>query len=139
MTVPICLIGLRILSKEISDVDEATALNYEFHKNHIYSCSWGPSDDGRSAEAPEGLILKAFINGIKNGRNGKGSIFVFASGNGAGSQDNCNYDGYTNSIYTITVGSVDRMGLHPYYSEQCSAMLVTTYSSGSGSFIVSLD
>ncbi|CAG8549100.1 10230_t:CDS:2, partial [Paraglomus brasilianum] len=131
--------GLRILSKEISDVDEATALNYEFHKNHIYSCSWGPSDDGRSAEAPEGLILKAFINGVKNGRNGKGSIFVFASGNGAGSQDNCNYDGYTNSIYTITVGSVDRMGLHPYYSEQCSAMLVTTYSSGSGSFIYTTD
>jgi hypothetical protein len=29
------------------------------------------------------LVEKAFVEGINNGRGGKGSIYVFASGNGA--------------------------------------------------------
>lgn len=42
--------------------------------------------------------------GIDFGRRGFGSIYVVASGNGGRFQDNCNYDGYANSIYTVTVG-----------------------------------
>lgn len=87
-------------------------------------------------DAPGKLIKRAIVNGIQNGRHGLGSVFVFASGNGAGYDDNCNFDGYTNSIYSITVGAIDRMGLHPYYSEACSANLVVTYSSGSNDAIV---
>ncbi|KAK9240832.1 peptidase S8/S53 domain-containing protein [Lipomyces kononenkoae] len=131
--------GIRILSKEITDADEATALNYQMQDNHIYSCSWGPPDDGKAMDAPGLLIKRAFINGVQNGRNGLGSVFVFASGNGAMNGDNCNFDGYTNSIYSITVGALDRKGLHPYYAEDCSAQLVVTYSSGSGDHIHTTD
>ncbi|OZJ04715.1 hypothetical protein BZG36_01810 [Bifiguratus adelaidae] len=131
--------GIRILSAEITDVDEAAALNFEYQQNHIYSCSWGPPDDGQSVEAPDGLIKEAIINGIENGRNGSGTIFVFASGNGGASDDNCNFDGYTNSIYSITVGAVDREGKHPYYSERCSAQLLVAYSSGASSYIYTTD
>ena len=88
-------------------------------------------------DAPGILIKRAMLNGVQNGRDGLGSIYVFASGNGAGNEDNCNFDGYTNSIYSISVGAIDRKGLHPYYSEKCSAQLVVTYSSGSGDAIVS--
>lgn len=130
--------GLRILSKLISDADEAEALMYKYDDNHIYSCSWGPSDDGQTMEAPDVVIRRAMLKAIQEGRGGLGSIYVFASGNGAGSGDNCNFDGYTNSIYSITVGAVDRTGQHPYYSEKCSAQLVVTYSSGSGDAIVSI-
>lgn len=128
--------GIRILSKQITDADEALAMNYAFQQNQIYSCSWGPPDDGQSMDAPGILIKRAMLNAIQNGRGGKGSIYVFASGNGAGHEDNCNFDGYTNSIYSITVGAIDRKGLHPYYSELCCAQLVVTYSSGSGDNIV---
>jgi kexin len=131
--------GLRILSKLISDADEAVAMNYDFQHNQIYSCSWGPPDDGRSMDAPGILIRRAMLNGVQNGRKGLGSIYVFASGNGAQNDDNCNFDGYTNSIYSITVGAIDRKGLHPYYSEKCSAGLVVTYSSGSGDAIHTTD
>lgn len=131
--------GLRILSAVISDEDEAVAMNYAYQRNQIYSCSWGPPDDGRSMEAPGILIKKAIVNAIQNGRQGKGTIYVFAAGNGARSGDNCNFDGYTNSIYSITVGAIDRKGLHPYYSEECSAQLVVTYSSGSGDAIHTTD
>ncbi|KAI9720401.1 MAG: hypothetical protein M1812_002907 [Candelaria pacifica] len=131
--------GIRILSKQISDADEAIAMNYAFQKNQIYSCSWGPPDDGQSMDAPGILIKRAMVNGVQNGRDGKGSVYVFAAGNGAGSGDNCNFDGYTNSIYSITIGAIDRKGMHPYYSEKCSAQLVVTYSSGSGDAIHTTD
>jgi kexin len=131
--------GLRILSKLISDADEAVAMNYDFQHNQIYSCSWGPPDDGKSMDAPGILIRRAMLNAVQNGRQGLGSIYVFASGNGAQNDDNCNFDGYTNSIYSITVGAIDRKGLHPYYSEKCSAGLVVTYSSGSGDAIHTTD
>ncbi|KYQ59594.1 Furin-like protease 1, isoforms 1/1-X/2 [Trachymyrmex zeteki] len=67
----------------------------------------------------------------RQGRNGKGSIFVWASGNGGRDHDNCNCDGYTNSIWTLSISSATENGLVPWYSEACSSTLATTYSSGS--------
>ncbi|KAJ7766898.1 peptidase S8/S53 domain-containing protein [Mycena metata] len=131
--------GVRILSGPISDVDEAASLNYGFQNVSIYSCSWGPPDNGKSMEGPGYLIKKAVVNGINNGRGGLGSIFVFASGNGATHGDQCNFDGYTNSIYSVTVSAVDYKGLHPYYSEPCAANMIVAYSSGSGRSIVTTD
>ena len=69
---------------------------------------------------------------IIQGRGGLGSIFVWASGNGGRSQDSCNCDGYTNSIFTISVSSVSEKGQIPWYSEACASTLATTYSSGAG-------
>ncbi|KAJ5606277.1 Proprotein convertase P [Penicillium lagena] len=131
--------GIRILSAPIDDHDEAEALNYGFQHNDIYSCSWGPMDDGRTMEGPGVLIRRAMVNGVQNGRQGKGSVFVFAAGNGAPYGDNCNFDGYTNSIYSITVGAIDWKGKHGIYSEACSAQLVVTYSTGSGEAIHTTD
>lgn len=131
--------GIRILSKAIDDADEAAAVNYEYQRNDIYSCSWGPPDDGQTMDAPGVLIKRAMVSGVQQGRGGKGSVFVFAAGNGAASDDNCNFDGYTNSIYSITVGAIDRENKHPSYSESCSAQLVVAYSSGSGEAIHTTD
>jgi kexin len=131
--------GIRILSKPITDEDEASSINYHMQENHIYSCSWGPPDDGQTMDAPGLLIQRAMVNGIQRGRGGLGSVFVFAAGNGASADDNCNFDGYTNSIYSITVGGIDRAGNHPYYSESCSAQMVVTYSSGHNDAIHTTD
>lgn len=90
-------------------------------------------------DAPKGLIAKAILNGIQNGRGNKGSIYVFAGGNGGASDDQCNFDGYTNSIYTMTIAAVDRENLHPYYSEMCSANLASAWSSGSHDHIHTTD
>ena len=70
---------------------------------------------------------------VAQGRNRLGSIFVWASGNGGRDGDSCNCDGYTNSIYTLSIGSATENGLVPWYSEACSSTLAATYSSGSGS------
>jgi kexin len=131
--------GVRILSGALTELDEALALNFAYQENQIYSCSWGPPDDGQSMEAPGIIIKRAMVAGVQQGRQNLGSIFVFAIGNGAANDDNCNFDGYTNSIYSVSVGGIDRKGLHPYYSEKCSAQLVVTYSSGSGDAIHTTD
>ena len=49
----------------------------------------------------------ALKHGVLSGRRGRGSLFVVASGNGGRNDDNCNYDGYANSMYTITIGKVE--------------------------------
>ncbi|KAJ2743772.1 pheromone processing endoprotease [Coemansia sp. BCRC 34301] len=131
--------GIRMLSKEVSDQDEVTALNYGMDTNWIYSCSWGPNDDGATVQGPDQHIEDAFINGVEKGRDGRGSIFVFATGNGGAVGDNCNFDGYTNSIYTISIGAIDHLDKHPYYSEQCSAQIAVTYSNGAQRGIVTTD
>lgn len=64
------------------------------------------------------------------GRGGKGSIFVWASGNGGRQGDNCDCDGYTDSIYTVSISSASQHGLSPWYAEKCSSTLATAYSSG---------
>lgn len=131
--------GLRILSGDVTPEEEAASLIYEMNENDIYSCSWGPTDNGREMEKPSELVSQAMVKGVTEGRNSKGNIYVFASGNGANLGDNCNYDGYTNSIYSITVGAIDWKGLHSPYSESCSALLTVTYSSGSNEYIHSTD
>jgi kexin len=131
--------AVRILSAPISDLDEAEAVIYGIQENDIYSCSWGPPDDGITMDAPTLVIQKAMQKAILEGRGGKGTIYVFAAGNGAAVEDNCNFDGYTNSIFSATIGAIDRSNHHPYYSERCSAQLAVTYSSGDGDNIHTTD
>ena len=85
-----------MLSEPIKTEDEAKILSYHLNENHIFSCSWGPFDDGKKMEMPDLLNFKAMVYGILHGRFELGTIYIFAAGNG-GQKDNCNYDGYANS------------------------------------------
>ncbi len=114
--------GIRILSQMVSDEIEAQALSYEYHTNHIYSNSWGPTDDGKTLEGPGLLLNAAFADAIQNGRNGKGTIYVWAAGNGKSYGDNGNYDGYNNKPFTISIGSYDSKMKSAYYSESCACL-----------------
>lgn len=131
--------GIRILSGAITSEEEAAAMIYGLDVNDIYSCSWGPTDNGKTVAAPDMIVRKAMIKGVQEGRQKKGAVYVFASGNGGRLFDQCNFDGYTNSIYSITVGAIDFKGFHPSYAEACSAVMVVTYSSGSGEHIQTTD
>ncbi|XP_048581194.1 proprotein convertase subtilisin/kexin type 7 isoform X2 [Nematostella vectensis] len=124
--------GVRILDGPMTDSLEAMAFNTKMHVNDIYSCSWGPDDNGKTVDGPHQLAQAALAHGVLAGRHGYGSIFVVASGNGGHFKDNCNFDGYANSIYTVTIGAIDELGDMPYYAEHCAAMLAVTYSSGQG-------
>ncbi|XP_056467578.1 proprotein convertase subtilisin/kexin type 7 [Gadus chalcogrammus] len=122
--------GIRVLDGPLTDSMEAVAFNKHYQVNDVYSCSWGPDDDGHTVDGPHPLGKAALQHGVIAGRRGFGSIFVVASGNGGQYNDNCNYDGYANSIYTITIGAVDEEGQMPFYAEECASMLAVTFSSG---------
>uniref|UniRef100_A0A8C5LGV0 Prohormone convertase 3 n=1 Tax=Jaculus jaculus TaxID=51337 RepID=A0A8C5LGV0_JACJA len=122
--------GVRMLDGTITDVVEAQSLSLRPQHVHIYSASWGPEDDGRTVDGPGVLTLEAFRRGVTKGRGGLGTLFIWASGNGGLHYDNCNCDGYTNSIHTLSVGSTTRHGQVPWYSEACASTLTTTFSSG---------
>ncbi|KAI9206671.1 the Pro protein Convertase Furin [Polychytrium aggregatum] len=128
----------RLLGEGIFDSTEAKALNYRWERNDIYSSSWGPADDGSSLDGPGRFAQAALESGIRNGRHGRGSIFVFANGNG-GKADNCNYDGYASSIYTISVGAITHDGVLTPYSEPCAAHLAVSYAGGHGKVISTTD
>ncbi|XP_014811031.1 PREDICTED: proprotein convertase subtilisin/kexin type 4 [Calidris pugnax] len=121
--------GVRMLDGLITDMVEAQSLSLQPQHIHIYSASWGPEDNGKTVDGPGVLAREAFYTGVTKGRGGLGSIFIWASGNGGINYDNCNCDGYANSIYTLSVGSVLASGQRPLYGESCSAILTTTYSS----------
>ncbi|XP_037971515.2 neuroendocrine convertase 1 [Plutella xylostella] len=122
--------GIRLLDGQITDRIEGEAIGFAFDKVDIYSASWGPDDNGETVEGPGRLAAEAFRRGVTQGRGGKGSIYIWANGNGGKNHDNCNCDGYASSIYTISIASASQHGLFPWYGEICSSTLATTYSSG---------
>ncbi|XP_021341461.1 proprotein convertase subtilisin/kexin type 7-like [Mizuhopecten yessoensis] len=123
--------GIRVLDGPMTDSLEAAAFTKHLQINDVYSCSWGPDDDGKTVDGPHLLAQAAMRYGINYGRGGYGNIYVVASGNGGRFQDNCNFDGYANSLYTVTIGAVDETGQMPFYAEECASMLAVTFSSGS--------
>ncbi|XP_078493501.1 proprotein convertase subtilisin/kexin type 4-like isoform X1 [Ciona intestinalis] len=122
--------GVRMLDGEVTDAVESASIGLRPEHVDIYSASWGPDDDGKTVDGPAKMAKLAFEHGVNQGREGKGSIFVWASGNGGRHQDNCNCDGYTDSIYTLSISSTTQRGTRPWYSEACSSTLAATYSSG---------
>ena len=129
--------GIRLLGSWPTDAKEAAALSHActtagIHAkiNHIFTNSWGPADDGKRMEGPGRVTRAAMQHCIARGRNGLGSIYVWAGGNGRANGDDGNYDGYANSRWTIDVTSVTERGIHAPYSETCSCTLCSAPSSG---------
>ncbi|XP_033749522.1 neuroendocrine convertase 1-like isoform X1 [Pecten maximus] len=122
--------GVRMLDGRVTDSLEGEAIAFNHKYIDIYSASWGPNDDGATVEGPGLMAQRAFELGIKEGRNGKGAIYVWASGNGGRLGDNCDCDGYTGSIYSLSISSASQHQTTPWYAEKCASTMATTYSSG---------
>lgn len=78
--------GVRMLDGDVTDAVEARSLSLNPQHIHIYSASWGPDDNGKTVDGPGEMATRAFVDGVTRGRDGLGSIFVFASGNGGRGQ-----------------------------------------------------
>ncbi len=90
-------------------------------------------------EGPGLLAESALENGVTSGRGGLGTIYVWAGGNGGKKTDNSNYDGYTNSRFTIAVAASTNLGHQAEYSENGANILVAETSSGGTLSIVTTD
>lgn len=122
--------GVRMLDGTITDLLESKALLFKPNYINIYSASWGPIDDGATMEGPKPLAKAALQEGVKKGRNGLGVIYVWATGNGGLTSDDCNADGYVSSVETLAVGSVSNQGKMPYFMEQCTSTMAVVPTGG---------
>ncbi|CAG9105776.1 unnamed protein product [Plutella xylostella] len=122
--------GIRMLDQPyMTDLIEANSMGHEPNKIHIYSASWGPTDDGRTVDGPRNATMRAIVRGVNEGRNGLGNIYVWASGDG-GEDDDCNCDGYAASMWTVSINSAINDGQNAHYDESCSSTLASTFSNG---------
>ncbi|KAL7053808.1 hypothetical protein AAHC03_026757 [Spirometra sp. Aus1] len=129
--------GLRMLDQPyMTDLIEAAAMSHERDLIDIYSASWGPTDDGKTVDGPRNQTMQAIVDGVNKGRGGKGSIYVWASGDG-GVEDDCNCDGYAASMWTISINSATNDGQTASYDESCASTLASTFSNGKS--MLSLD
>jgi subtilisin-like proprotein convertase family protein len=125
--------------EKASDSRTAKALSYKNQEIDIYNNSW--EDITLDGLGPK--TQAALQNGVRDGRGGLGSIFVFSTGNDrADEQDNVNYDALENSRYTISVAAIDHTDNLYYNSTPGSSVLVSGYSeniANSGSSITTTD
>ena len=62
--------AVRMLDGRATDSLEAKSLGFRNDYIDIYSCSWGPKDDGKTFGRPGKLAKEAFIRGATEGRKG---------------------------------------------------------------------
>ncbi len=119
------LVGIRLIAAPASDAQEAAAMLHSNSVVLVSNNSWGPPDGAQNLTAPGPLMSAAFASGTATGRGGRGTIFLWAGGNGGEIGDNSNYDGYANSIYTIAVGALNDRGQRASYSEPGANVVIS--------------
>lgn len=96
-----------------SNIEIAQAINWAWHRADVLSNSWG--GDVLSNE-----IVSAIDSARIYGRNGKGSIVVFSSGNNYPYTRNVSFPGNANGV--ITVGAINNSGTIWNYSQRGASM-----------------
>jgi proprotein convertase subtilisin/kexin type 2 len=122
-------------------VNEADAMVRGATAIDVSNNSWGAPDDG-NLHASSVLWRDAITVGLTRGRGGRGTIYVWAAGNGALVGDNSNYDGYANNRGVIAVCAVADNGTRASYSERGANVWVCAPSRediGSGHGITTTD
>lgn len=128
------LVGLRLISDQdsngITDQDEAEAMSHRKDIIQIKNNSWGSGAKANALIGPGPLMRAALKDAAETGRFGRGTLFVWAAGNGTLAGEQGQKDGYTNSIYSTTVGAMGNGGYLADYSEGGSHLVVVAPSSG---------
>ena len=158
------LVGMRLISDPVTDLDEAEAMAWLPDQVHIKSNSWGYypfSEDPVTGEfdawnpiVKNGELADTALKYAADfGRNGKGSIITFAagnhdeyldpiSGNITKSGARMDFADFQSSIYTIAVGAVSSQGVKSNYSQIGSALLISAPSNttdGTGLGVMTTD
>ncbi|MDA7674622.1 S8 family serine peptidase [bacterium] len=126
------IVGLRILSAPTSGDIKAAALAWRTDLIDISNNSWGAPDTGETAFKIDPLVSAALTHGVRNGRQGKGTIYVWSAGNGRTDGDYANLDGYVNQPETIGIGAINYRGTSSYYSEYGSNIVISAPSDNRG-------
>lgn len=122
--------GLRILGGA-STLGIANALTRAPNVIGIYNNSWGLSVGYIFGFQDLGQWMGAMEQGVRFGRGGLGSIYVWSAGNSHESNDwDANFMAPNNSPYGISVGSISNFGTKSGYSQEGVNLLVSAPSNG---------
>jgi subtilisin-like proprotein convertase family protein len=117
--------------QDSTSANEFDAMVRGMATNTISSNSWGDADDGTGRlTMPDALWLMGVQQGTRDGRAGKGLVYVFPSGNGGNDRfpDDSNFDGQANSRYVLAIGGVGDDGKRAGYSEPGANVLAVAPS-----------
>lgn len=138
------LISVPFLAQGMHAFNRAQAMLYAKDHVDISNNSWG-LPDARAELLPTDILWEEAVNeGITQGRQGKGIIYVFAGGNGAlddlgrPTGERSTYDGINNHPGIINVGAVDARGVPATYSEPGANLLVAAPSGAAYSLLPQL-
>ena len=106
------------------DVNSADAMTRNVAGVSISSNSWGAPDGTGTLMAPASTWYDAIDTGLSTGRNGLGTIYTWAAGNGAPT-DNANQDALASYRGVIAVGAVMDDGTKSNYSERGANLWVS--------------
>ncbi len=112
-----------------SDEQIAEALSFRVDLNAIKNNSWGPPDDALIRSLPS-VVRAALEHAVTEGRDGRGTIVVWAAGNGGGSSDRVDYDPYASSRHTIAVNAITDQDMRTLYDERGCSVLLCAHSGG---------
>jgi hypothetical protein len=127
------ILPVRLISGPVSFQDEIDAFYLAANNGAaILSNSWGPADNGGyyPISAPVSNAIKDLA---QNGRDGKGTIFVWASGNGDENVDCDNgspCDGYASHPNVLAVAATTDLDRKAPYSDWGEAIFISAPSNG---------
>lgn len=117
------LLGYALLLNPTSS-NAADAMTRNVPNLDISSNSWGPPDGSGNPQPGSALWKSAIDSGLASGRGGKGTVYVWAAGNGRSGSATCtacsddsNLDGQANYRGVMAVAAVNDQGVQSSYSE----------------------
>lgn len=110
--------------------DEARMDAYQYDSNvvQVQNHSWGISGTFSGQLGPTLLEEIGMSDAIANGREGKGTVFVRAGGDGRAIQQDVNDNGFASDPRVIAVGSITSTGRVASYSDPGACLLVAAPS-----------
>ncbi|MCE9595645.1 MAG: S8 family serine peptidase [Planctomycetes bacterium] len=127
------LVGYNVLAN-LTTANEVDAMTRNAPEIAISTNSWGPADGLGIPQPAPATWQQAVVAGLDTGRGGKGTVYLWAAGNGSSVQgmlaDDSNLDGRASFFGVIAVGAVGDDGKKASYSENGANLLVVSPSMG---------
>lgn len=131
------VVGRGILEVNATQTQVAEATTKDISQIHISNNSWGAADSTGQLNPSASTWQEAILEGLQNGRGGKGTIYLWAAGNGGRPDpslpieiDNSNYDGQANFYGVMAICGVGINGKRAYYSERGANLWICTHTQG---------
>ncbi|CAG2237046.1 PCSK5 [Mytilus edulis] len=131
------LVDVRIASTSVFETFNASLLTHQSDVIDVYSCSFANFHTGTKTYPLTANQENAFQEGTTYGRQGRGSVYVFATGNSGGKRtnlfrDSCAYDRLVTNRYVVSVAGIQHNLRKLPNGEACSAMMIAAFTTKPG-------